>query len=110
MIRRPPRATRTDTLVPYTTLFRSQHAGQQLDRLRQAGALVGAEGQQEAAERRDRVRGRLARGVDRPAFRDAAAFVARLADLAARRDAPRPVEQEVRRLGAGPRARQWIVA
>src|SRR3546814_18946923 len=26
MIRRPPRATRTDTLVPYTTLFRS-HRG-----------------------------------------------------------------------------------
>src|SRR3546814_3479710 len=24
MIRRPPRATRTDTLFPYTTLFRSQ--------------------------------------------------------------------------------------
>src|SRR3546814_4911921 len=24
MIRRPPRATRTDTLVPYTTLFRSR--------------------------------------------------------------------------------------
>src|SRR3546814_15102729 len=24
MIRRPPRTTRTDTLVPYTTLFRSQ--------------------------------------------------------------------------------------
>src|SRR3546814_3045860 len=24
MIRRPPRATRTDTLVPYTTLFRSK--------------------------------------------------------------------------------------
>src|SRR3546814_13236689 len=24
MIRRPPRSTRTDTLVPYTTLFRSQ--------------------------------------------------------------------------------------
>src|SRR3546814_1227192 len=28
MIRRPPRSTRTDTLVPYTTLFRS--AGQPL--------------------------------------------------------------------------------
>src|SRR3546814_3036740 len=28
MIRRPPRSTRTDTLFPYTTLFRSQ-----LDRL-----------------------------------------------------------------------------
>src|SRR3546814_1234672 len=31
MIRRPPRSTRTDTLVPYTTLFRSRcgrnHAG-----------------------------------------------------------------------------------
>src|SRR3546814_13898159 len=31
MIRRPPRSTRTDTLFPYTTLFRSRHppAGQQ---------------------------------------------------------------------------------
>src|SRR3546814_15990850 len=27
MIRRPPRSTRTDTLFPYTTLFRSQSAG-----------------------------------------------------------------------------------
>src|SRR3546814_6438883 len=27
MIRRPPRSTRTDTLWPYTTLFRSQPAG-----------------------------------------------------------------------------------
>src|SRR3546814_1719771 len=26
MIRRPPRSTRTDTLFPYTTLFRSGHA------------------------------------------------------------------------------------
>src|SRR3546814_10593584 len=26
MIRRPPRSTRTDTLFPYTTLFRSNHA------------------------------------------------------------------------------------
>src|SRR3546814_2604447 len=25
MIRRPPRSTRTDTLFPYTTLFRSNH-------------------------------------------------------------------------------------
>src|SRR3546814_11831438 len=33
MIRRPPRSTRTDTLVPYTTLFRSQTA-----------ALVGRDG------------------------------------------------------------------
>src|SRR3546814_3525663 len=27
MIRRPPRSTRTDTLFPYTTLFRSHHIG-----------------------------------------------------------------------------------
>src|SRR3546814_6194903 len=29
MIRRPPRSTRTDTLFPYTTLFRSLIRGQQ---------------------------------------------------------------------------------
>src|SRR3546814_5507824 len=29
MIRRPPRSTRTDTLFPYTTLFRSSPAGDQ---------------------------------------------------------------------------------
>src|SRR3546814_20440496 len=28
MIRRPPRSTRTDTLFPYTTLFRSHRVGQ----------------------------------------------------------------------------------
>src|SRR3546814_5766051 len=28
MIRRPPRSTRTDTLFPYTTLFRSSRKGQ----------------------------------------------------------------------------------
>src|SRR3546814_1925864 len=27
MIRRPPRSTRTDTLLPYTTLFRSRETG-----------------------------------------------------------------------------------
>src|SRR3546814_18242610 len=34
MIRRPPRSTRTDTLFPYTTLFRSDHF------VRYAGELV----------------------------------------------------------------------
>src|SRR3546814_16008493 len=28
MIRRPPRSTRTDTLCPYTTLFRSDQGGE----------------------------------------------------------------------------------
>src|SRR3546814_7757781 len=35
MIRRPPRSTRTDTLFPYTTLFRS-HVGRQLAEVAQA--------------------------------------------------------------------------
>src|SRR3546814_7882855 len=33
MIRRPPRSTRTDTLFPYTTLFRSRRAGAGAGRL-----------------------------------------------------------------------------
>src|SRR3546814_4957622 len=37
MIRRPPRSTRTDTLFPYTTLFRSVPARLELDRLARAG-------------------------------------------------------------------------
>src|SRR3546814_5159526 len=34
MIRRPPRSTRTDTLFPYTTLFRSSRVEDQLARRR----------------------------------------------------------------------------
>src|SRR3546814_20705429 len=30
MLRRPPRSTRTDTLFPYTTLFRSADIGEEL--------------------------------------------------------------------------------
>src|SRR3546814_6554777 len=42
MIRRPPRATRTDTLFPYTTLFRSVRARPRLRcRLRQPRAHRG---------------------------------------------------------------------
>src|SRR3546814_11873353 len=41
MIRRPPRATRTDTLCPYTTLFRSarlsSEAGRGLGQIARAG-------------------------------------------------------------------------
>src|SRR3546814_5429444 len=32
MIRRPPRSTRTDTLFPYTTLFRSLDVGERVTR------------------------------------------------------------------------------
>src|SRR3546814_5194511 len=45
MIRRPPRSTRTDTLFPYTTLFRSnekikayRHHGDHLRILKEAGS------------------------------------------------------------------------
>src|SRR3546814_13988048 len=42
MIRRPPRSTRTDTLFPYTTLFRSPAAaGEGLSRLCAMGGLSG---------------------------------------------------------------------
>src|SRR3546814_5388378 len=40
MIRRPPRSTRTDTRVPYTTLFRSGHLSHVLGREREAGARL----------------------------------------------------------------------
>src|SRR3546814_8528353 len=35
MIRRPPRSTRTDTLFPYTTLFRSMSPADQFERFRE---------------------------------------------------------------------------
>src|SRR3546814_2670794 len=40
MIRRPPRSTRTDTLFPYTTLFRSQPALGDGDRARRGAAAA----------------------------------------------------------------------
>src|SRR3546814_1812624 len=41
MIRRPPRSTRTDTLFPYTTLFRSgQRRGLHLGGLLQSGFRI----------------------------------------------------------------------
>src|SRR3546814_3434668 len=39
MIRRPPRSTRTDTLFPYTTLFRSAHIPHPAPPARPCGAL-----------------------------------------------------------------------
>src|SRR3546814_20137112 len=41
MIRRPPRATRTDTLLPYTTLFRSNRPSAHPSRRRE-GSFVAA--------------------------------------------------------------------
>src|SRR3546814_19156064 len=48
MIRRPPRSTRTDTLFPYTTLFRSRvvarQGRQRTAALQQEEAVLGVEG------------------------------------------------------------------
>src|SRR3546814_1444427 len=43
MIRRPPRSTRTDTLFPYTTLFRSRNCFR-------VGAVVGSTGKTNGAD------------------------------------------------------------
>src|SRR3546814_19957556 len=70
MIRRPPRSTRTDTLFPYTTLFRSHHASAaQRRRRRRAPAarsalLVAVEARQKQGEERGRLHIAL-RGGDR---------------------------------------------
>src|SRR3546814_5064305 len=45
MIRRPPRSTRTDTLFPYTTLFRSEGAGHAKDGLDLASLLKDIRGE-----------------------------------------------------------------
>src|SRR3546814_10854414 len=64
MIRRPPRSTRTDTLFPYTTLFRSQDIGlaQRVDRFQPVGGFVMPEG---PAVARGRALQRRAELVDR---------------------------------------------
>src|SRR3546814_6588884 len=43
MIRRPPRSTRTDTLFPYTTLFRSARVGLPVNKIPFDGNLTRAE-------------------------------------------------------------------
>src|SRR3546814_1238334 len=69
MIRRPPRSTRTDTLFPYTTLFRSLsllygNLWLPYDPRPRAGVRDGAEARESASRRLDRHR-RRRRAVDR---------------------------------------------
>src|SRR3546814_16232874 len=67
MRRRPPISTRTDTLFPYTTLFRSQAEGQQADAVGARGLL----GKDEALRR-----GPAGAAIfDRPCWRDPAFFI-----------------------------------
>src|SRR3546814_20078440 len=77
MIRRPPRSTRTDTLFPYTTLFRSVRLG--IAREQQAARRVAVEpmhgkrpaleAEAQAVEMILQAEGAIARRVDRPAVR-----------------------------------------
>src|SRR3546814_18341148 len=59
MIRRPPRSTRTDTLFPYTTLFRSRTRAERPRQGGNDGGCAGAAGRAEAAGRA----GRASRGA-----------------------------------------------
>src|SRR3546814_5466808 len=64
MIRRPPRSTRTDTLFPYTTLFRSRRPRlqpQRAQRPRRAGVRLGRLHARHPADRQARHQGRRCR-------------------------------------------------
>src|SRR3546814_10322344 len=50
MIRRPPRSTRTDTLFPYTTLFRSEEAREAVEPSASAGDERSAEDEQQVPD------------------------------------------------------------
>src|SRR3546814_16551158 len=68
MIRRPPRSTRTDTLFPYTTLFRSLRrlAGPRRRRGAALGAVAGAASDLLRRGPRELARGPRARLLRRP--------------------------------------------
>src|SRR3546814_223458 len=61
MIRRPPRSTRTDTLFPYTTLFRSIGEAARGARQRGRAAVIGLDRDQRAARLRHRIAERARR-------------------------------------------------
>src|SRR3546814_1460157 len=66
MIRRPPRSTRTDTLFPYTTLFRSAHSRRVRKAHGQGPRIVRdrRERRCEAGEGRARVRDATGQGIE----------------------------------------------
>src|SRR3546814_17360107 len=89
MIRRPPRSTRTDTLFPYTTLFRS--AGQGKRARRQAHAGPGQKGR--VADRPDGRRGSVFRaGADRQSVVEGKSVSVRV-DLGGRRRIKKKIKE-----------------
>src|SRR3546814_12521937 len=95
MIRRPPRSTRTDTLFPYTTLFRSRgrqegfavlriiiedHRGERDLAMRAAGNLAHFEGEEARIVRRLRAQLRGRAREDRGAHADRRSQTSRVAE------------------------------
>src|SRR3546814_3215962 len=69
MKRRPPRSTRTDTLFPYTTLFRSEGTQFAFTGDRQRGYEQCAEERQDAGEARDDEPAIRQNGIEPVAYR-----------------------------------------
>src|SRR3546814_14674585 len=90
MIRRPPRSTRTDTLFPYTTLFRSQgrdRAGDDRRRYRRGAGLLHRPPREPCRRRGARARRRHRAAGPRCARRTRRARAARHCQRPARRPA-----------------------
>src|SRR3546814_9807800 len=104
MIRRPPRSTRTDTLFPYTTLFRSQRSRPSVRR-RDRAAVEGSRAAAElGASRTSEIqtagaaRGRAAGRVYQPLQRDRGERMrAPSGPIASPLDWPRLVDEAMRR-------------
>src|SRR3546814_5201943 len=67
MIRRPPRSTRTDTLFPYTTLFRSQLPAGDEDYGPDGDIGIGEEFDRIETEALDGLVGQAIAGIEQPA-------------------------------------------
>src|SRR3546814_1309124 len=95
MIRRPPRSTRTDTLFPYTTLFRSARAGRCFRIGHGAAAAAAGHGQAgvvdlgvvvAAAQRHQQVVGEVGLRVELEALADGLVGVEQGGDVGAAAD------------------------
>src|SRR3546814_10545604 len=102
MIRRPPRSTRTDTLFPYTTLFRSihHHIAARAQRRDGVAAGIGRRGERDVrGVEQDIVARRQRGGVDRAVRRcdhDVGAASIADADREARTAGPRRQAEDMR--------------
>src|SRR3546814_7571086 len=122
MIRRPPRSTRTDTLFPYTTLFRSALAGRAAGRIggsgvrgarKPAGAALAGDRRQSAVRRGRNLHGpggwnaadRRRNGGRRGHSADVALPIPAPAGRGVRA-AVRPWRDRTRTLGPGPRSEE----